>query len=341
MRVFVQAYVRGCSKCQESKARTHLNRPPIQPITSDKNTRPFAIIAMDFIVKLPPSQGYDSILTVTDHDCTKAVILLPCREEIDLLGFVKLYLERIFPFIGLSERVISDQDPRFTSKIFREICVLLKVKQNIASGYHPQTDRQSEKTNQHVETVMRIFGNYQQDSWSGLLPIIQYQLNSHISNATKQVPYETWMGFIPSAHQPACEGNFLALIERKAQLQAAWQQATTAITQAQSLWKKAVNFHPYQKGDKVWLEGTNLCTSHPNHKLCPKRFGPFEVTAALSEVTYHLKLPATWQIHNVFHMSLLLPYHETKVHSINYSEPVPDLIDGEPEWEVEAILDSR
>jgi len=72
----------------------------------------------------------------------------------DSLGFVKLYLERIFPFIGLLERVISDQDPRFTSKIFQEICTLLEVKQNIASRYHPQTDGQSEKTNQHVETVM-------------------------------------------------------------------------------------------------------------------------------------------------------------------------------------------
>ena len=136
MRVFVQAYVRGCLKCQESKARTHPNQPPIQPITSNRNARPFATIAMDFIIKLPPSQGYDSILTVTDHDYIKAVILLPYREEMDLLGFAKLYLERIFPFIGLSERVISDRDPRFTSKIFWEICALLKVKQNIASRYH-------------------------------------------------------------------------------------------------------------------------------------------------------------------------------------------------------------
>jgi len=85
----------------------------------------------------------------------------------------------------------------------------------------------------------------------------------------------------------------------------------------------------------------NLHTSHPNHKLRPKRFGPFKITAALSEVTYRLELPSTWRIHNAFHTSLLSPYHETKVHGINYSEPVPELIDGEPEWEVEAILDSR
>jgi hypothetical protein len=52
-------------------------------------------------------------------------------------------------------------------------------------------DGQSEKTNQHVEMALQIFGNYYQSDWSKLLPIMQYQLNSHVSNATKQIPYKT------------------------------------------------------------------------------------------------------------------------------------------------------
>jgi transposase InsO family protein len=107
------------------------------------------------------------------------------------LDVAKLYLERVFPFAGLPEKVISDRDPRFTSKVFKEVCELLEVKQNISSAYHPQTDGQSEKTNQHVETASRIFGNFRQDDWSDLLPIVQYQLNSRISSTTGQVPYET------------------------------------------------------------------------------------------------------------------------------------------------------
>ena len=146
---------------------------------------------MDFIVKLPVSQGYDSILTLTDHDCTKAVILLPCKEEIDSIGVARLYLKHSFPYVGIPKRVISDQDPRFTSKVFQELCTLLKVKQNVASAYHPQTDGQSEKTNQHVEMALRIFGNFQQNDWSNWLPIVQYQLNLRTSSATKQIPYET------------------------------------------------------------------------------------------------------------------------------------------------------
>jgi hypothetical protein len=112
------------------------------------------MIAMDFVVKLSSSHRYDSILTLTDHDCTKVVILLPCQENMDSLAIAKLYLHCVFPFVGLLERVISDQDPKFTSKVFQEICTQLKVKQNISSAYHPQTDRQSEKTNQHVEMAL-------------------------------------------------------------------------------------------------------------------------------------------------------------------------------------------
>jgi hypothetical protein len=48
---------------------------------------------MDFIVKLPILRGYDSILTVTDHDCMKVVILLPYKEEMGALDIAKLYLE--------------------------------------------------------------------------------------------------------------------------------------------------------------------------------------------------------------------------------------------------------
>jgi len=94
------------------------------------------------------------------------------------LNVARLYLERVFPFVGLPDKVISDRDSKFTSKVFREVCKLLEVKQKMASTYHPQTDGQSEKTNQHVEMALRIFGNFRQDDWSNLLPVIQYQINS-------------------------------------------------------------------------------------------------------------------------------------------------------------------
>ena len=100
-------------------------------------------------------------------------------------------------------------------------------------------------------------------------------------------------------------------------------------------------FEPYQKGDKVWLEGRNLTTTHPSSKLAPRRYGPFPITRAVSCTSYQLKLPPQWKIHDVFHATLLTPYKETTLNGQSYQEPAPDLIDEQPEWEVESILKVR
>jgi hypothetical protein len=73
-------------------------------------------------------------------------------------------------------------------------------------------------------------------------------------------------------------------------------------------------------------------------KLSPKQYRPFVVAAKISPVTYKLHLPEMWQIHNVFHALLLMPFTETKEHGQNFIKPPPDKIEGEEEWEVEQIL---
>ena len=72
-----------------------------------------------------------------------------------------------------------------------------------------------------------------------------------------------------------------------------------------------------------------------------KRQGPFEIIEVLGPLTYKLKLPNQWRIHPVFHASLLTPYRENSTHGPNFTLPPPDLIDGEEEFEVEKVLDSR
>src|SRR5579863_7168245 len=107
---------------------------------------------------------------------------------------------------------------------------------------------------------------------------------------------------------------------------------------AQELLGRKTHHRPYQKGQKVWLEGTNLQTTHPTAKLCLKRYRPFKIMEIIGSITYHLELPPQWRIHNAFHASLLLPYHETPEHGRNFEEPPPDLVEGQLEWEVEKIL---
>jgi len=95
---------------------------------------------------------------------------------------------------------------------------------------------------------------------------------------------------------------------------------------------------PYEVDDQVWLEGTNLKMPYETAKLSPKQYGPFRVAARISNMSYQLDLPLTWKIHPVFHATLLTPYRETKAHGPNFLEPPPDIIEGEPEWEVKKIL---
>jgi hypothetical protein len=114
------------------------------------------MIAMDWITKLPSSFGYDSILTITDHDCSKAVLLLPCKEIMKTEELAQTYFSKVFPHYGISNKIISDRDPRLTSKLAKEICQITIIDQNISTTYHSQTDRQSKRMNQTLETYLKI-----------------------------------------------------------------------------------------------------------------------------------------------------------------------------------------
>jgi hypothetical protein len=88
---------------------------------------------------------------------------------------------------------------------------------------------------------------------------------------------------------------------------------------------------------------TKSLVGHPEYedelkKMAPKQEGPFKIEEVLGLVTYRLKLPTTWKIHNIFHAVLLKPYVETEVHGENFSRPIPEILDGEEVYNVETIL---
>jgi hypothetical protein len=101
--------------------------------------------------------------------------------------------------------------------------------------------------------------------------------------------------------------------------------------------RKQLNFTPFKENQKVWLDMRNLKMNHPK-KIAPKQEGPFKIDKVLGPVTYQLKLPDSWKIHNVFHATLLRPYIENKVYENNYPRPVPELLEREEVYEVETIL---
>jgi len=195
----VMDYVKGCAECQRHKVNTQPTRAPLQPIFPTPEAMPFATITLDFITKLPISQGYDSILTITDHDCSKVVILIPCHKEITAEGVARLLIKYLFVQFGLPTKMISDRDTRFASKLMQEMCNIMGVKQNISTAYHPRTDGQSEHSNQWVEQYLRFYVNERQDNWCTYLPMVEFAHNSWPHEITRKSPFELLMGYNPRA----------------------------------------------------------------------------------------------------------------------------------------------
>jgi hypothetical protein len=101
MWAFVMQYVKGCAMCQSTKPNTVWARCPPLPITVAKGSHPFQAITLDLITDLPMSQGSDAILTVVNHDYSKAAIFLPCTKEVTAEGHAQLYAQHVFPHYGI------------------------------------------------------------------------------------------------------------------------------------------------------------------------------------------------------------------------------------------------
>ena len=344
MKQDIEQYIKGCAACQANKINMHPLKPTIIPITPSEGL-PFRTVAMDFITKLPKSGKYDTILTITDHDCTKAAIFIPCQETITAEGVAMLYLRWVYPRYGIPAKVITNRDTRFTSKFAKGLCDALQIKQNISTAYHPQTDGQSERTNQFLETYLCFYCEEKQDDWHKWLPFAEFAHNQWPNATTQKTPFELIMGYTPKLEWNLLPSQVPAVEKRLGELEEVRQEAFRNILKAQSVLrmkkKGSKRFKPYQEGDQVWIEGTNLKTLYPTAKLGPKRYGPFKILKQMSPVVYWVEIPKHWKIHNVFHANLITPYKETELHGPNFTRPPPDLVDGEEEYEVEKIIDMK
>ena len=189
--------MRECAECQRHKVNTRPIKAPLALIFPEPKANPFKVIALNLITKLSKFQKYDSILTITDHDCSKASLFIPCTEEITTEGVAELFVQRVFRYHGLPQKIISDRDPHFTSKFAKELCRLLGIKQTVSTAYLPRTDRQSERTNQWLETYLRFFVNYQQDDWAVYLPLAEFAHNNWKNASTGESPFYLLMGSHP------------------------------------------------------------------------------------------------------------------------------------------------
>ena len=149
---------------------------------------------MDFVVGLPRTpSGYDAAWVIVDR-LTKSTHILPIRISCPLYKLAEVYLQEIVRLHGIPTSIVSDRDPRFTSKFWVALQEALGTKLHFSTAYHPQTDGQTERTIQTLEDMLRACVLELQGSWDTHLPLIEFAYNNSYHSSIGMAPFEALYG---------------------------------------------------------------------------------------------------------------------------------------------------
>ncbi|CAI7783068.1 unnamed protein product [Closterium sp. NIES-53] len=310
--------------------------------------QPWQVVSLDFITGLPStSRGHDSILMVIDK-FSKMDHFIPTNATATAEATACLFFDRIITIHGIPATLISDRDPKFTSKFWKELMGLLGTKLAMSSAYHPQTDGQTERLNQVVEQLLRTACKDDVSHWDTQLPTLEFAYNNASHAATGKTPFFLCYRREPlTPQQPTTPAHVQAAHDFVTTMQQLWEKTQRRLTTMQTSQKQYADRqrrdHSVAVGDQVLLFTRNLNLSHLPSKLRPRFCGPFLVEAQVTPVTFRLRLPDTWKLHNAFHVQLLKPYKDPnqQFQGRQLPPPPPVLIQDEPEYEVERVLTHR
>jgi hypothetical protein len=278
---------------------------------------------------------------------TKMAHFIGLEENATAKDVANVFLREVWKLHGLPTEIISDMDAKFSGEFWESLCKSLNIKRRMSTAYHPQTDGQTERTNQVLEGYLRNFVNYDQNDWYQLLPLAEHAYNNSATNAHGMSPFFANYGFHPQTEW---------MKEREvqnpgAQLYAHWMQ-TTHLQAREALERTRDNMSKYydrkakqqpdiKVGDLVMLNAKNIRTKRPSKKLSPRLQGPFKVLEKRGNRAFKLEISPRWKIHPIFHVSLLEPYRQSIRQGREQPPRDPEEIDGDLEWEVERIVRSE
>lgn len=292
----VREYVSACSTCARSKLG---HQPPaglLQPLPTP--SRPWSHIAVDFVTSLPQSAGNTTIMTIVDR-FSKAAHFVALPKLPTALETAQHLTNRVFRLHGIPEDVVSDRGPQFTSRVWKEFCSALGAKVGLSSGYHPQSNGQTERTNQELETALRCIVASNITTWSDHLPWVEYAHNSLTSSATGQSLFEASLGYQPPLF-PALEGeHFVPSVQfHLRRCRRVWRATREALLCTKERNKLLANRRriptpEYTIGQKIWLSTRFVPVHTESKKLTSTFIGPFEIVALINPVSVALSCRAT------------------------------------------------
>ena len=245
--------------------------------------------------------------------------------------------------------MISDKGPQFAAGLMKELNKMLGIETKLSMAYHPQTDSQTERTNQELEQYLRMYINHRQNNWSEWLAMAEFAFNNKVHTATKislfKVNYsrEPRIGF-----DIRKKGKNEKAEEFAREMKERYEEARVALVKAQKKIKRQADrsrkeVKEYRVGDKVLISTKDFSIElmkRATKKLMEKFIGPYVVKKIVSENVVELELPALLRIHPVVNVRRIVKYGEQVEGQKKIPPPLVEVA-GEKEYEVEEILDKQ
>ena len=350
----VSRYVKSCDACQRNKPTQQATPGLLRPLPLP--TSRWSHISIDFIVGLPASLNDNNMVMVVVDRLSKRTHFVACASTATAKDVASLFIRHIFKHHGLPDMIVSDRDTKFTSTFWQHLMLLLGCNTLMATSRHQQTNGMAEITVKILKTYLRNFVDYTMQNWEDLLPLAEFAYNNSISETTGFTPFYLETGQNPRTPSTPPTLSVAAppdVKEFHEHLNTILAAAKDKMVQAQA--RQAVQANRKRRrapdlivGTKVWLSRNGITPDaekqRPTPKLLSEWLGPYAIVSKDEFDNYTLALPPSMKTHPVFHISLLKPFHEPTKHYPSRQAPpcpTPEVIDGDPQWEVEAILDHR
>ena len=187
MKSELKEYVDSCQRCQDTKSRKQKRIGLLRPFSPP--TRKWEEIAMDFIFELPRTKDNKTGFMVVADKLSKRTHFIPIDSKRNAERTADTFYRELYKRHGLPRKIIYDRDFRFTGNFWSELMKLLKVKLNLSTSFHPQTDVQSERAFRKIEEMLRCFVSYTQKDRSRILAGLEFAYNNHMNDTTEHNPF--------------------------------------------------------------------------------------------------------------------------------------------------------